>query len=274
MSENKQSRAAIIEQKIQEVLQSNLFDNIFASVALEDEDACQYVLQKITGNTDLDVTYAKGQYRLQNLTAKDSILDIYAEDSHGSMYNVELQKDGTVDHPHRTRCYGSALDKTSLDKGDKYNEMPDVHVIYVSETDVMNTGETVCPVEKTLGKNKSTYSDGRNITYVNAGVDDGSDVAELMKYFKTADPNDMRFGALSERVRFLKTKKGGYEEMNDFVETMMQFGREDGIQEGMELNSKKTAKRLFAKHNSVEDIADTLEVDVEVVEDWLGLARA
>ncbi len=50
--------------------------------------------------------------------------------------------------------------------------------------------------------------------------------------------------------------------------------REMGREEGRKQNSQKTAKRLYAKHNSVEDIADTLEVDVEVVEDWLGLIRA
>lgn len=125
-----------------------------------------------------------------------------------------------------------------------------------------------------MGDPNSPYYDGRNITYVNAEIDDGSDVAELMKYFKTADPNDMRFGALSERVRFLKTKKGGYEAMDDFFDTVWQFGREEGREEGAELNSQKTAKKLYAKHNSIEDIADTLDVDIEKVESWLGLARA
>ncbi len=274
LSEKEPSKAAIIEQKIQEVIHSNLFNNVFASVALEDKEACQYVLQKITGIEDLDVTFVKGQYRLQNLTSKDSVLDIYAEDAAGRRHNMEIQRENTVDHPHRTRYYGSMLDKSLLDKGDNYDEMSDIHVIYISETNIMKTGETVCPVEKTLGKHKSPYDDGRHITYVNAEVDDGSEVAELMKYFKTADPNDMRFGALSKRVRFLKTQKGGYEEMGDTFETLWEFGRKEGREEGALETKRNMAKKLFAKDNSVDDIAETLDADVAQVEDWLGLARA
>ncbi len=72
-----------------------------------------------------------------------------------------------------------------------------------------------------------------------------------------------------------KIKEGEVElNMCDALIDIREMGREEGREEGRKLNSQKTAKRLYAKHNSVEDIADTLEVDVEVVEDWLGLVRA
>ncbi|MCD8074701.1 MAG: hypothetical protein LUF27_06665 [Lachnospiraceae bacterium] len=45
---------------------------------------------------------------------------------------------------------------------------------------------------------------GSHVIYVNAEVDDGSEMAEMMKYFKTADPDDMSQGALSKRIQFLK----------------------------------------------------------------------
>lgn len=38
---------------------------------------------------------------------------------------------------------------------------------------------------------------------VNAEVDDGSEIAKLMKYFKISDPYDMSQGALSKRVHYL-----------------------------------------------------------------------
>ena len=43
------------------------------------------------------------------------------------------------------------------------------------------------------------YVDGTNTIYVNAAVDDGSEVAKLMRYSKTADPDDMSQGELSRR---------------------------------------------------------------------------
>ena len=54
------------------------------------------------------------------------------------------------------------------------------------------------------------YDDGIHVTYVNAEVDDGTETARLMKYFKTTDPEDMSQGDLSSRVHFLKCEEGGY----------------------------------------------------------------
>ena len=40
--------------------------------------------------------------------------------------------------------------------------------------------------------------------YLNAEVKDGSELSEMLQYFKTADPNDDRFGPLSNSVRKYK----------------------------------------------------------------------
>ena len=40
--------------------------------------------------------------------------------------------------------------------------------------------------------------------YLNAEVKDGSELSEMLQYFKTADPNDTRFGPLSNSVRKYK----------------------------------------------------------------------
>lgn len=174
----------------------------------------------------------------------------------------------------RTRYYTSSMDKNNLDKGDEYHELPDVYVVYISETDIWKAGKTIYPVNKFLGDTSIPYDDGSHITYVNTEVNDGSEIANLMQYFKTADPNDMRFGALSKRVRFLKKEKGGHEAVNDFFDTAWQYGREEGIEEGKMEAKRYMAKKLFAKDNSVDDIAETLDADVTQVEEWLELARA
>ena len=49
--------------------------------------------------------------------------------------------------------------------------------------------------------------------YVNAEMDDGGEIAKLMKYFKTGDPYDMSQGALSKRVHYLKCEEGGIDYM-------------------------------------------------------------
>ncbi len=253
---------------------SNLLSDTFAAIALEDVDACQYVVRKILGMEDLRVTQVKGQYRLLNMTAKDAILDVYAEDGDGRLINIEIQRRDTVDHARRIRYYSSMLDKSALDKGAAYNELPDVYIIYISEPDLWHTGKPMCRVEKRLSGSALPYDDGNHVIFVNAAVDDGSETAKLMQYFKTADPNDMSQGALSQRVRYLKQEQGGYETMCDAANEIFVMGREEGREEGEQRKARETAYKLHGRGMSVPDIAEILEVSQEQVKLWLNLKSA
>ena len=60
--------------------------------------------------------------------------------------------------------------------------------------------------------------DGIHVTYVNAEIEDGTEVSQLMKYFKTTDPEDMSQGELSKRIHFLKCEEGGLKVMCEMSE--------------------------------------------------------
>ncbi|MCC8104069.1 MAG: Rpn family recombination-promoting nuclease/putative transposase [Clostridiales bacterium] len=282
MGNRPKSRVEIIQEKVETLRSSNLLNDLFASVALEDVGACQYVLRMILDMKDLKVDWVKSQYRLLNLTAKDSILDVYAEDGNGRMMNIELQRWDTVDHARRTRYYSSMLDKSSLDKGLEYAELPDAYIIYISEEDLWGTEETVSHVKKTLGEKSLPYDDGSHVVYVNAAVDDGSEVARMMKYFVTADPDDMSHGELSKRVQYLKKEKGGHEIMQKTVEELVNLGLKEGIELGISqgieqgdaIRSKKAAINMYQSNMKIDFIARVLETSVAQVEEWLGLVPA
>ena len=174
------------------------------SVALNDRLACQHVLRILTGIQDLVVKEVRVQYRISRLESHDAVLDILEEDGTGRLYSLEIQRADTIDHARRTRFYGAMIDSEYLQKGKTYAEMPDVYMIYISETDLWKAGYTVYPVEKYFRNTPIEYEDGQHILYVNAAVDDGSPTAGLMKYFKIADPQDMSQGDLSIRVHYLK----------------------------------------------------------------------
>ena len=90
----------------------------------------------------------------------------------------------------------------------------------------LKEGQTIYPVGKYLGKKEIPYDDGLHVFYINAEVDDGSEAAALMKYFKTADPDDKSQGALSDRVHFLKCEEGGMKIMCEIAEKIFAEGRE------------------------------------------------
>ena len=140
------------------------------------------------------------------------------------------------------------IDSEYLEKGKPYYEMPEVHIIYISETDLWKAGKTTYRVKKYFDGTDIPYEDGIHVLYVNAAIDDGTEIAKLMKYFKTADPEDMSQGGLSERVHFLKCEEGGFEVMCDVSEKIYQEGEME--------KAKKTALNMAQKGFTADMIAD------------------
>lgn len=109
----------------------------------------------------------------------------------------------------------------------------------------------------------------QHVLYVNAAVDDGSDIAKLMHYFRTANPGDMSQGSLSARVNFLKCEEGGYQEMCEVSEEIYNIGWAEGEMK----KAREIALSLSKKGTSAPSIAETVQVDLEVVEQWLSGAE-
>lgn len=221
------------ERRVAEARKFNLLSNVFMSVALNDKGACQHVLRILTGITDLVVIEIRSQYRISKVVSRDAILDILAEDGSGRLYNLEIQRSDTVDHARRTRFYGAMIDSEYLEKGCSYDKLPEVYIIYVSERDLWKSGYTLYRVQSIYKGTDIPYEDGRHILYVNAEVDDHTEIAGLMNYFKESDPNDMSQGELSRRIHYLKCEEGGYEEMCEISEKIYREGMEDGMERGI-----------------------------------------
>lgn len=253
---------------MEEVRQMNLLSDIFMSVALEDVNACQHVIRILTGILDLIVKEVRSQYRVSKITSHDAILDILAEDSKGRLHNLEIQRKDTIDHARRTRFYAAMMDSEYLLKGQSYSEMAELHIIYISETDIWKAGKTVYKVKKFFEDTDIVYEDGIHISYINAAVDDGSEIANLMKYFKTTDPLDMSQGDLSKRVHLLKCEEGGRDIMYKISEELYNEVREKGMEEGELRKAKQTALNMKKKGYSDTTIADLLEVGVNIIQQW------
>lgn len=123
-------------------------------------------------------------------------------------------------------------------------------------------GKTTYRVKKYFDGTDIPYEDGIHVLYVNAAIDDGTEIAKLMKYFKTADPEDMSQGGLSERVYFLKCEEGGFEVMCDVSEKIYQEGEME--------KAKKTALNMAQKGFTADMIAEFVEVSADLVRQWIG----
>lgn len=132
-------------------------------------------------------------------------------------------------------------------------------------------GKTIYHEKKCFEETGLDHDDGAHVIYVNTEVDDGTRIAKLMQYFKTADPEDDSEGELSKRVRYLKREEGGTEIMCEIMERIRQEGRSEGRIE----SDKKTAVNLFRMGMPAEKIAQVVEENVSIVKKWLeGAAQA
>ena len=124
--------------------------------------------------------------------------------------------------------------------------------------------------------------DGIHVTYVNAEIEDGTEVSQLMKYFKTTDPEDMSQGELSKRIHFLKCEEGGLKVMCEMSEKWIEEGRaegraegrEEGRAEGEERKAKEIVFSLADRGMSAENIADIVKMNIAIVKQWLEGATA
>lgn len=181
----------------------------------KDDKATQYVLRILTGKPELTVQQNLTEYRIAKLDTRDAVLDVIAVDHEGVFYHIEIQLASGDDHIKRVRFYSAMVDSELLEKGTKYGDLPNTFIFYISMNDFMDLRQPIAQVKCTIGDLNKAYDDGKHIFYVNAGVDDQSAVANLMNYFKLADPNDASHGELSDRVHLLKCdKEGGFHVRN------------------------------------------------------------
>lgn len=261
------------ERRLKDPEQLTLLSDIFMSVVLSDLKACRHVIRILMSDPTIELGSVRTQYVISKVISRGARLDVLAEDKKGVIYHLEIEGADVVDHARRTRFYGSVTDGEFLRKGRDYSELPERYIFYISRTDIWKGGYTVYEEENRFRQTGKKHNDGSHLIYVNAEIDDGSRIAKLMKYFKTADPFDDSEGELSNRVRFLKTEEGGIEIMCEIMEKIREEGKREGRESGMLESHKKTAWNLEKMGMPLDSIAKVVEEDISVVRRWLKPAK-
>ena len=69
------------------------------------------------------------------------------------------------------------------DPGTKFEYVPDVCVVFISRFDMFKDGIPLYHVDRVVRETEKVVDNGFEEIYVNAAVNDGSDVSELMEVF-------------------------------------------------------------------------------------------
>ena len=204
-------------------------DDTFARSAFKDQpELAEFVLRIITQIPDLviDPEVFKTQYDAKRLAGSRSLLlDVRAGDTKGRKYDLEMEKSDAS--PERTEVHVATMIVEHLHEGDKFSDLPETYVIFMSEHDSVGNGRAVNSfsyrnddlfkgndaIEKSVVAHASLG--GRtHILHVNGDFkDDGSEIGKLIHDFKCRKADEMYFPNLAARTRELKETREGVDTM-------------------------------------------------------------
>ena len=115
-----------------------LLDDDFMTVVFEQNiKATELLLKIILRKEGIKVLRVETQAEQKNpiVGGRSITLDIYAEDSDGRAFDVEVQRDDAGADPHRARYHSSVLDSRMLKTKQSFKELRDSYVIFITEND-------------------------------------------------------------------------------------------------------------------------------------------
>ena len=121
------------------------------------------------------------------------------------------------------------MDVENSYKGMKFDELPDIYVIFITEHDYYGRNKSIYRVRRTVEDDNSLYGDGSNILYVNGQYRDDTDIGKLMHDFCCSDPDNMLIPMLAERTRYLKTNEKEVKHMCEQMERIENRGEAKGV---------------------------------------------
>lgn len=180
-------------------------DDELARVIFKDERApelVQTILRTIPALKNVVVTKVNTQYDMPSLGfGKEYRLDIYATDSKGRSYDIELQRAKDGADPRRAFCQLAVLASEHVKKGQMPEVLPPTYVAFVTETDVMKKGKfLVCA--RMVDEDGDELAVGQYIAYMNAAYTDPegktTQCAAIAHDFLCSEPENMLVPVMRE----------------------------------------------------------------------------
>ena len=196
-------------EKIERIKEFRLIDDIFFEVFASDIPACQEILRVILEDAELIVNDVVVQSSERNLYGRSVRLDALCTLGNGSLCNIEIQRADNDNHLKRARFNAANITVKESETGTNFEKVKDVYIIYISEKDFFKGGFTTYHIDKVIRENGITVDDGLHEIFVNASVNDGSNIAELMQCFTQKNLNNPKSRAVTRRFKELKETEGG-----------------------------------------------------------------
>ena len=231
-----------------------LMDDTFMSKCLENAPECiELILQIILGKKDLKVVKSQTEYPIKSLQGRGVRFDVFARDSEGKEYDIEIQRVDKGAEPKRARYNSALLDANALKSSEDFDKLRDAYVIFITENDVTKRGKDAYSYQRREDDTGECLGDGTHIIYVNGATHSKSDIGKLMHDFLCRNAAEMYFDLLKRQVSQFKNSEEGRLYMCEAMERIAERreargkreGKREGIAEGKRENMLATAKRML-----------------------------
>ena len=221
-----------------------LMDDTFMSKCLENSPECiELILQIILDKKDLKVIKSQTEYPIKSLQGRGVRFDVFARDSKGKEYDIEIQRAKDGAEPKRARYNSALMDANALKSGEDFSKLRDTYVIIITENDVLGGGKDVYEIERTIRQMRGKkFGDGTHIIYVNGATRSETEIGKLVHDLLCRDAAEMYFDLLRKRVSEFKNSEEGRHYMCKAMERIKSEGKREGKRETM----LAMAKRLLA----------------------------
>jgi hypothetical protein len=247
------------EEDLQRLKNLRLLDDDFMEKIFEDSIECtELLLNIILDREDLKVKEVRTQYSIKNLQGRSVRLDIFATDIHEKKYNCEIQRADRGAGAKRARYNSSLIDANITSPGDKYNQLPESYVIFITENDVLGKDLPIYSIERMIQQTGELFGDGSHILYVNGAYRGDNPIGKLMADFSCTNPDNMQYEILANRVKYFKEDKEGIKAMCKMMEDMR---KQESIETAIDvyrevgLDNETIVEKLIARYNLTKEEA-------------------
>ena len=208
------STCVIKPEYLAEIERFRLMDDDFMSKCLENAPECiEFILQIILGKKDLKVVRSQTEYPIKNLQGRGVRFDVFARDSKGREYDIEIQRSDVGADAKRARYNSALMDANALRSGDDIGKLRDTYVIFITENDVMGGDKDAYSYSRREDGTGEFLGDGTHIIYVNGATRSTSDVGKLMHDFQCRNAKEIYFEVLKKQVSQFKNSEEGRRSM-------------------------------------------------------------
>ena len=218
-------------------------------------------------------------------------LDVITTDDQGRRIDVEMQMRDEKNIPRRMRYYEGSIDQATLEKGQNYNRLGDVVILFITPFDPFNehgyykyTFRNTCQEDKEL-----VLDDGVTKVLLNAAGHKGDIKSELKEFLQlvagNVDSTHYAEGSFADRVQrqvhIARRNARWRKEYMDWEMTLRnerekgrEEGREEGLKEGREegrMEERIKTEEQRKRAEAAEERADVAEERIRKLEEQIAL---